>query len=90
MPALPTDDTLDRLAHAARPDVPSPFDTDEDASAIVYAACAALRSSRHADLLRRLVWAAHDLACDGEEDPARLGAQLWADVRALAVEVGRG
>ena len=30
------------------------------------------------------------LACDGEEDPARLGAQLWADVRALAVEVGRG
>ena len=90
MSVLPTDDTLDRLAHAARPDVPSPFDTDEDASVIVYAACAALRSSRHADLLRRLVWAAHDLACDGEEDPARLGAQLWADVRALAVEVGRG
>ena len=30
MSVLPTDDTLDRLAHAARPDVPSPFDGDDD------------------------------------------------------------
>ena len=30
MSVLPTDDTLDRLAHAARPDVPSPFDSDDD------------------------------------------------------------
>ena len=30
MPPLSTDDVLDRLAHAARPDAPSPFDSDDD------------------------------------------------------------
>ena len=30
MSTLPTDDTLDRLAHQANPDAPSPFDSDDE------------------------------------------------------------